>query len=240
MAGHRPHGTALGAGPQPELPGRTPPSSQIEFANELPAKRIHALRGEGLKAIGMKPVAAGASHGETGLINDDVEALVAASSVAADRDIVNPYLFTDPIAPHIAAAEERRTIDPAHIVDCYRQLAAIADVVVVEGVGGFRVPIGDGFDTADLACRLALPVVMVVGCINHALLTAEAIRSRQLECIGWVANQIDPQMQRQTENLATLDALLDMPRLGTVEHIHPPDPVIAASRLRLPLALLAR
>ncbi len=205
---------------------------------------LHALRGKGLTAIGMKPVAAGASHGEAGLTNDDVEALVAASSVAADRDIVNPYLFTDPIAPHIAAAEERRTIDPSHIVDCYRQLAAIADVVVVEGVGGFRVPIGDGFDTADLACHLALPVVMVVGmrlgCINHALLTAEAIRSRQLECIGWVANQIDPQMQRQPENLATLDALLDMPRLGTVEHIRPADPVIAASRLRLPLALLAR
>jgi dethiobiotin synthetase len=204
---------------------------------------LHAFRDRGLTAIGMKPVAAGASRGESGLINDDVEALVAASSVTADRGLVNPYLFTDPIAPHIAAADERRTIDPAHILGCYRQLAALADVVVVEGVGGFRVPIGERFDTADLACRLALPVVMVVGmrlgCINHALLTAEAIRSRNLVCVGWVANQVDAHMQRQAENLAALDALLGMPRIGTIEHLSPPEPAVAASRLRLPDTLLA-
>jgi dethiobiotin synthetase len=204
---------------------------------------LHAFRDHGLTAIGMKPVAAGASPGDAGLINDDVEALLAASSVAPDRDVVNPYLFTDPVAPHIAAADEDRIIDSDHIVDSYRQLAALADVVVVEGVGGFRVPLGDGFDTADLARRLALPVVMVVGlrlgCINHALLTAEAIRNRRLECVGWVANQVDPDMRRQAENLAALDALLGMPRLGTVEHLYPPDPLVAASRLRLPGELLA-
>ncbi len=204
---------------------------------------LHAYRDKGLTAIGMKPVAAGVSNTATGPANDDVEALVAASSVAADRDLVNPYLFADPIAPHIAAANERRAIDPAHIVDCYRQLAALADVVVVEGVGGFRVPLGEGFDTADLACRLALPVVMVVGmrlgCINHALLTAEAIRSRKLVCAGWIANQVDPHMQRQAENIAALDALLGMPRIGTVEHLRPPDAAVAATRLRLPGELLA-
>jgi len=204
---------------------------------------IHAFRKQGLKAIGMKPVAAGASQHKGELMNEDVAALVAASSVDVDPKLVNPYLFSAAIAPHIAAAEEKRNIDLAHIITCYQQLAAMADVVVVEGVGGFRVPLGDNFDTADLACKLALPVVMVIGlrlgCINHALLTAEAIRARELDCIGWVANQIDPYMKRQTENLATLEALLDIPRLGTIEHLSPPDPVVAASRLRLPSEMRA-
>ena len=204
---------------------------------------IHVFRKKGMTAIGMKPVAAGTTERHGRLINDDVEALVAASSVKADRNLVNPYLFNDPIAPHIAAADEKRTIDHGHIIDCYQQLAAIADMVVVEGVGGFRVPLGNRFDTADLACRLALPVVMVVGmrlgCINHALLTAEAIQSRDLVCIGWVANQVDPEMQRQAENIAALESLLDIPRLGTVEYLFPPDPIAAASRLRLPASLFA-
>ncbi|KPK26267.1 MAG: dethiobiotin synthetase [Betaproteobacteria bacterium SG8_40] len=204
---------------------------------------LHAYRDKGLTAVGMKPVAAGASRGKAGPVNDDVEALVDASSVAAGRDLVNPYLFADPVAPHIAAAGEQRTIDPSHIVACYRQLAALADVVVVEGVGGFRVPLGERFDTADLACRLALPVVLVVGmrlgCINHALLTAEAIRSRKLVCAGWIANQVDPHMQRQAENIAALDDLLGMPRIGTVEYLRPPDAAVAATRLRLPDQLLA-
>ena len=204
---------------------------------------IHALRRQGFTAIGMKPVAAGALQRQGKLINDDVEALVAASSVEADRALVNPYLFNDPIAPHIAAADAKRSIDAEHILTCYQRLAAMADVVVVEGVGGFRVPLGDGFDTAGLACKLGLPVVMVVGlrlgCINHALLTAEAIRARNLDCIGWVANQIDPQMERQAENLASLEALIGVPRLATIEHLSPPDPVVVASRLRLPATLLA-
>ena len=114
----------------------------------------------------------------------------------------------------------------------------MADIVVVEGVGGFRVPLQVRFDTADLAVEMGLPVVLVVGmrlgCINHALLTAEAIAARGLACIGWVANQIDPEMSRLQENLATLDEMLDMPRLGLVEHLFEPDPRTAASRIRLP------
>jgi dethiobiotin synthetase len=205
---------------------------------------LHVFRKQGMTALGMKPVAAGTSLRDGRRINDDVETLISASSVKADRALVNPYLFDDPIAPHIAAADEKRAIDAGHIVACFGQLAAMADVVVVEGVGGFRVPLGESFDTADLACRLALPVVMVVGmrlgCINHALLTAEAIRKRNLVCAGWVANQVDPQMQRQEDNLHALQARLDLPLLGTVEHLSPPDPLVASARLRLPNDALGR
>ena len=203
---------------------------------------LHACRRHGLSAIGMKPVAAGAAPRDEQLINEDVEAILAASSVEADRALVNPYLFSPPIAPHIAASEANATIDADHVVDCLRRLAAVADVVIVEGVGGFRVPLRDGFDTADLACKLGLPVILVVGlrlgCINHALLTAEAMRARRLTCLGWVANQIDPEMRRQQENIATLDELLGMPRLGYIEHLASPSAQIVASRLRLPGDLL--
>ena len=133
------------------------------------------------------------------------------------------------------------SIDPDHILECYRQLAAQVDVVIVEGVGGFRVPLRAGFDTADLAVRLGLPVVLVVGlrlgCINHALLAAEAIRARRLVLAGWVANQIDPAMHRVEENVSALDALLAAPRLGYLEHLSAPDPETAAARLTLPREL---
>ena len=199
---------------------------------------IHCLRKQGNTAIGMKPIAAGAREERGELVNDDVEALVAVSSVEADRKLINPYLFRDPVAPHIAAADEGRAIDIEHIVACYQQLESLADAVVVEGVGGFCVPLGRGFDTTDLAQRLSLPVILVVGmrlgCINHALLSAEAIRARGLQCIGWVANHVDPDMQRQAENIAALDRLLDMPRIGSVGYLIPPDPAAAAACIVLP------
>jgi dethiobiotin synthetase len=199
---------------------------------------LHACRSQGLSVVGMKPVAAGATEVNGRQTNEDVEALVAASSIAADRALVNPYLFAPPIAPHIAAEEANTRIDVKRIADCFRQLSAMADIVVVEGVGGFRVPLSDGLDSADLASNLGLPVVLVVGlrlgCINHALLTAEAINARGLKCIGWVANQVEPQMDRLEENIAALDARLDMPRLAYVEHLSRPSPELVASRIRLP------
>ena len=204
---------------------------------------LHALHGQGLSAVGMKPVAAGAIEMNGRQTNEDVEALIAASSIAADRSLVNPYLFLPPIAPHIAAEETGTCIEENRIVDCFRQLAAMTDVVVVEGVGGFRVPLCKGFDTADLASTLGLPVLLVVGmrlgCINHALLTAEAIRARGLTCIGWIANQIDPNMNRLEQNISALDARLDMPRLAKVERLAKPVPEMVASHIRLPDELLA-
>lgn len=176
-----------------------------------------ALQQRGVRAIGMKPVAAGTDNQGR---NDDVEALMAASVVQAPHELVNPYLFHPPIAPHIAAQEAGCRIDLEHIVSCFRQLEQQADAVLVEGVGGFCVPLGAALDAADLAEKLALPVILVVGmrlgCINHALLTQQAIAARGLKLTGWIANRIDPAMPRFAENQATLEARLAAPLLASI------------------------
>jgi dethiobiotin synthetase len=183
---------------------------------------LHAFAARGVNVIGMKPVAAGAEREGERLVNDDVAALVAASTVDAPREIVNPYCFAPPIAPHIAAAECGVEIDIERIAAAYQVLAACADCVVVEGAGGFRVPLGPVTDLADLAARLALPVVLVVGmrlgCINHALLTAAAIGAAGLPIAGWVANHVDPDMLRAGENVATLDSRIRAPRIATLPY----------------------
>lgn len=178
---------------------------------------LHALKSQGIRAVGMKPVAAGTNeHG----CNDDVEALIAASGVEAPRELVNPYLFHPAIAPHIAASEEGRSIDIDRIVDSFDTLRGLADAVLVEGVGGFCVPLGPHSDSADLAEQLALPVILVVGmrlgCINHALLTQQAIAACGLKLAGWVANRIDPAMARFDENLAALTTRIPAPLLGVI------------------------
>jgi dethiobiotin synthetase len=179
---------------------------------------VHALRAQGLRVAAMKPVAAGTEQCDGVTINEDVAALTAAANVDADPRWVNPYLFTPPIAPHIAAAQAGVAIDLEVIVDAYSRLAALADVVVVEGVGGFRVPLNATQDTADLAQALDLPMLLVVGlrlgCLNHALLTAEAIAHRKLPWAGWVGNHIDPAMDAQAENVLALRQLLTNPCLG--------------------------
>ena len=176
---------------------------------------IHALRAQGLRVAAMKPVSAGSEPGE---LNEDVTALLQAANVAADIRDVNPYAFDRPVAPHIAAAQAGVRIELAVIVEAYSRLAAAADVVVVEGAGGWRVPLNEAEDMADLAQALGLPVVLVVGlrlgCINHALLTAESIANRQVPWAGWVGNHIDPAMACQAENLAALCARLPAPCLG--------------------------
>ncbi len=194
---------------------------------------LYHLKHRGIAAAGMKPVAAGTdAEGK----NDDVEALLAASSVQAPRDLVNPYLFAPPIAPHIAAQEAGEDIDIERIADAFAQLRELADCVLVEGVGGFCVPLGAHHDAADLACRLGLPVILVVGlrlgCINHALLTQEAIAARGLPFAGWIANRIDPAMARYPENLATLHSRLKAPLLGVIPPLS--TPAAAARELVLP------
>lgn len=194
---------------------------------------LHAARRQGLRALGMKPVAAGVdAEGR----NDDVERLIAASSVAAPRELVNPHCFAAPVAPHIAAALEGRAIDLATIRRAYDRLSAQADLVLVEGVGGFLAPLSDRHDTGDLAVSLNLPVILVVGlrlgCLNHALLTAEAIRARGLALAGWIANAIDPAMVCREENIAALAQRLKAPLLGALPFLD--DPVAAARHLSLP------
>jgi dethiobiotin synthetase len=189
----------------------------------------------GLRAAGIKPVAAGTdAEGR----NEDVENIRAAASVALPDATLNPYGFRAAVAPHIAAAEEGVLIDFARIADAVASARKASDLLIVEGVGGFRVPLGPAGDSADLAVRLGLPVILVVGmrlgCINHALLSAEAIAARGLPFAGWVANRIDPAMSRFEENLETLEKLLPAPLLGVVPHAPPGGQAGAARYLRLP------
>jgi dethiobiotin synthetase len=200
------------------------------------------LRGfvrEGLQAAAMKPIAAGAFELDGVLHNEDADQLDAASNVLLPPDLRTPYLLKEPAAPHIAAALENVTLDVDHIVACHTEAVQRADIVVVEGVGGFRVPLTATQDTADLAVALNLPVVLVVGmrlgCISHALLTAEAIAARGLTLAGWVANRIDPDMTFPDENIASIREHLarehGAPLFGIVPHLSPRSPERAADQL---------
>ncbi len=197
---------------------------------------LHATRRQGLTAVGMKPIAAGV---EADGRNDDVVRLLAASSVQPPLEWVNPYCYDPFIAPHIAAREAERPIDIGVICQAFARLRALAEVVWVEGVGGFRVPLDERIDAADLARILNLPVVLVVGmrlgCLNHALLTAEAVARRGLTLAGWVANRIDPEMDRFEANLETLQARLSAPLLGVAPHGASPEQT--ALTLALPFDL---
>ena len=194
---------------------------------------LHRLRADHVPAVGMKPVAAGTDSAGK---NDDVEALIAASGVEAPRELINPYLFRPAIAPHIAAAIESREIDPEHIVSSFKTLQELADTVLVEGAGGFYVPLGAQYDTADLAARLGIPVILVVGmrlgCINHALLTARAIAADGLRLAGWVGSAVDPDMAAREDNLAILAARLPAPCCGVLPFLPDADPHAAALHLR--------
>jgi dethiobiotin synthetase len=198
---------------------------------------VYALAARGVRAAGMKPIAAGAEWHDHAWHNEDVDAHIAAGNVALPVELITPYLMRTPASPHIAAALDNVAIDAARILDCYRQIAQQTDAVVVEGVGGFRVPLADHFDTADLAVQFGLPVVLVVGlrlgCINHALLTAEAIAARGLTLAGWVANTVDATMQYAAENVAALTARLSAPLLGLVPYMQPVDAAQAARHLDL-------
>ena len=200
---------------------------------------LHRIAAAGKTAIGMKPVACGAVRGATGLVNDDVVSLRAAGNVEAPPARVNPYCFEPPIAPHLAAEQAGVVIELQIILDSYRDLSATADIVIVEGVGGFRVPLNRGEDTADLAQRLGLPVILVVGirlgCLNHALLTAHAIRAQGLTLAGWIANRIDPAMAAAERNVAALAERLPAPLLGDVGFRANPQPRRIAELIALPV-----
>lgn len=169
---------------------------------------------QGLKVIGMKPIAAGCELVDGEWVNDDVQRLVAASNVQAPIDLINPYRFKEPIAPHLAAEKAGVTIDIDVIVNAFNQLQTMADVVIVEGAGGFLVPLNQSETMADLAIALDIPTILVVGmrlgCINHSLLTVEAIKARGLTLHGWVANHIDPEMDMQKENIQTITKQLGL------------------------------
>lgn len=185
---------------------------------------LEAFAAQGLRVVGMKPVAAGCdANGE----NEDVQMLSAHGNVRASREHINPFCFPYAIAPHIAARQAGAHIDVGRIVGSYRQLAKTADLVIVEGVGGYCVPLNDEQDTADLALALGLPVIVVVGmrlgCLNHASLTLTAIAASGLECAGWVANVLDAEMPALQENIEALRQRIAAPLLGVVPYRSEPD-----------------
>ncbi|MFC5459979.1 dethiobiotin synthase [Massilia niabensis] len=193
---------------------------------------LHKLVERGLRACGMKPVAAGAALVDGELHNEDADMLAASGNVHLPPNITTPFMLREAAAPHIAAAIEGVRIEAVPIIAAYAEILAASDAVVVEGVGGFRVPFNDDFDSADLAAQLNLPVILVVGmrlgCISHALLTVEAIIERGLVLAGWVANTADPGMRFFEENIEALSARIPAPLLGVVPRLEHASAVDAA------------
>lgn len=198
--------------------------------SRVAAGLLRAFAHSGLRAVGMKPVASGCTPGPDGLRSDDALQLMAAANVTAPYGSINPYAFEPAISPHLAAMQAGTRIELQTILDHYELLSATADVVIVEGAGGWMAPLGRVLTAEHLAKALALPVILVVGlrlgCLNHALLTASAIRAAGLPLAGWVANTVEPSMSFPDENIETLNQRIDAPLLGRI-----PD---------LPIAELAR
>ncbi len=201
------------------------------------AALLRAAAARGWRAIGLKPVAAGAFLRDGRQVNDDALLLQASASVALDYAQVNPVVLKQAVAPHLAAAEEGMRIDVAALAEHCRDIGRLAhDLLLVEGAGGWLVPLNEHETLADLARLLGWPVILVVGmrlgCLNHALLTAAAIRASGLKLAGWVANVVEPGMTALEANIAALDARLGAPRLGTIPALgRTPDLMQAAAVL---------
>lgn len=183
---------------------------------------MNVLRGRGCTVAGMKPVATGALPHEGRWVNEDAMALLRASSLSLPYEEVNPYVFEPPVSPHIAARLTGRTIEIAHIVNVFRGLSDCADCVLVEGIGGWRVPLNDREQVADLAVALGLPIILVVGvrlgCLNHALLSYEAIERSDARCAGWIANRIVRDFPYAAETIETLRTALSCPLLAELPY----------------------
>ena len=183
---------------------------------------LRALRAQGLRAVGMKPVASGCMRTPAGLRNDDALALIDASEPRPDYATCNPFTFVEAVSPHLAAAADGAEVVLAAIEAAHARLAAGADVVLVEGVGGWLAPLSPTLQANALPQVLGLPVILVVGlrlgCLNHAQLTARAILADGCRLLGWIGNAIDPAMERRDDNLDTLRRLLPAPCLGVIDH----------------------
>lgn len=204
----------------------------------ISAGLLCAARRAGLTTAAVKPVAAGCERTPEGLRNEDALTLQAQCEPALAYESINPVTLEAAIAPHIAAREEGVELGCQQLADACRNVFSLErDLTLVEGAGGWRVPLNESETLAELAGALQVPVVMVVGmrlgCINHALLTAEAIAADGLLLAGWVANRVDPDMSRPAENLATLRQLIEAPFLGKVPWLQTPDAESVAAYLDL-------
>ncbi|MFB4392359.1 MULTISPECIES: dethiobiotin synthase [unclassified Pseudomonas] len=201
---------------------------------------LYAAKLQGLSTLGAKPVASGCNLTSKGLRNSDALALIDESSVKLPYEQVNPFAFEPAIAPHLAAREAGVALSVPTLLAAMRNvLAQGADFTLVEGAGGWRVPLSDHANLSDLAMALKLPVILVVGvrlgCINHALLSAEAIARDGLQLAGWVANIVDPRTSRLEENLASLAERLPAPCLGRVPKLKQATADAVAAHLQLDL-----
>lgn len=208
----------------------------------IAAGLLHAARLRGLSTAAAKPVASGCTRTAEGLRNDDALALLAQCSLPLRYEEVNPLAFEPAIAPHLAAREVGVTLTVDSLLEPVRSvLAQRADFSLVEGAGGWRVPLAGAENLSDLAIALGLPVILVIGvrlgCINHALLSAEAIERDGLKLAGWVANIVDPHTARLEENLATLAERMPAPCVGRVPRL--PSASAEAVAKHLDLARLA-
>ncbi len=207
------------------------------------ATLLAALNRTAGRAVGMKPVASGCRQTAHGLRNDDALALMAQSAGAPDYALVNPYALAEAVAPHLAARAAGVEIRLDPILAAFATLSTNADCLVVEGVGGWAVPLSPTLMQADLVRALKLPVVLVVGlrlgCISHALLSARAIAADGCRLVGWIGNQIDPDMVRVEDNLATLRELLPAPCLGVLPFAAQPDPPGLADHLGAAVEVVA-
>ncbi|MEZ9199244.1 dethiobiotin synthase [Shewanella sp. 10N.286.54.B9] len=198
---------------------------------------LTAVAGE---TVGFKPVASGCEKTEQGLRNSDALALMAASSIKLPYDDINPFAFAPAIAPHIAAAEQNVALTPARIQAQLNMAQHLgADFVLVEGAGGWRLPLSEGHYMSEVVQAMSLPVILVVGmklgCLNHALLTIEAIERDGIVIAGWVSNQVDSTMKNQQENLASLQQMISAPFLGHIPHLENATAQNAAKHLNVTL-----
>ncbi len=200
---------------------------------------LHALRGHGLRAVGMKPVASGCEQADGQWRNADALALLAASEPRPDYHDLNPYALRLPLAPELAARDAGVEVSLQVLLDAHARLAAETDALVVEGVGGWAAPLSASLMQADLVRALRLPVVLVVGlrlgCLNHALLSARAIAADGMHLAGWIASHVDPEMERVEDNLRMLRERLPASCWGVLPHAMDPDPALMATHLRLPI-----
>lgn len=185
---------------------------------------VEILIAEGLNVAVMKPVASGAENNHGRLENADALSLMNASNVSAEYSLVNPFVFEPAIAPHLAAASAGEKIELQKIKESYSKLADLSDVVVVEGAGGWFAPLSMETTMATMAEELDLPVVIVVGirlgCLNHALLTVQAVQRSGLRIAGWIANHVEKELPFADENVATLKYfLIDIPYIGSVPYL---------------------
>jgi len=206
---------------------------------EITLGLMQLLQSRGQTVLGMKPVASGATPTAEGLRNGDAVRIQAQGTVQVPYSELNPYSYEPPIAPHLAAAQAGEEIDLSVISTRCMSLLAQADYLLIEGIGGWRVPFNPQQSAADLVRMLNMPVILVVGlklgCINHALLTVESIRASGVRLAGWIANEVEPGMQDRDRNIETLRTTITAPCLGVVPYMKHPATKVIAESLDLPL-----